>query len=568
MSAKPETSTLTDGFHLVVDALKLNGIDTIYGVAGIPITDLARLWQSEGMRYFGFRHEQSAGYAAAAAGFLTQKPGVCLTVSAPGFLNGMVALANATTNCFPMILMSGSSNRAVVDLERGEYEELDQMNAAKPFAKAAYRIDRPEDVGLGVARAIRTAVSGRPGGVYLDLTGAMLGETLDAEAGRKSLIKVVDPAPRQMPAPDAIARAIDLLAKAKRPLIILGKGSAYAQADREIKSFVESTGVPFLPMSMAKGLLPDDHPQSAATARSFAIGQADVVMVIGARLNWLLSNGKAPLWGEDTQLVQVDISPIEIDSNRPVAAPVVGDIKSAMTAFLDALRPGRVKPSTAWLEALGEHKQKNIQRMEAQLRADPHPMNFSSALRAVRDVLADRRDIHIVNEGANTLDFARNIIDMHEPRRRLDSGTWGVMGVGMGYAIATAVVTGKPVVAIEGDSAFGFSGMEIETICRYKLPIVILVFNNGGIYRGDKPGVFPPSPTGFVPNARYDKLIEAFGGVGYNAEDTSSLAKALEAALAAGRPALINCVIDPTAGTESGHIQSLNPKSALVHEPA
>ncbi len=270
----------------------------------------------------GFRHETSAGYAAAAAGFLTQKPGVCLTVSAPGFLNGMVALANATTNCFPMILMSGSSNRALVDLERGEYEELDQMNPAKPFAKAAYRIDRPEDVGLGVARAIRTAVSGRPGGVYLDLTGAMLGETLEAEAGRKSLIKVVDPAPRQIPAPDAIARAIDLLAKAKRPLIILGKGAAYAQADQEIKSFVESTGVPFLPMSMAKGLLPDDHPQSAATARSFAIGQADVVMVIGARLNWLLSNGNPPLWSQDTQIVQVDISPNEIDSNRGSPRPL------------------------------------------------------------------------------------------------------------------------------------------------------------------------------------------------------------------------------------------------------
>jgi oxalyl-CoA decarboxylase len=193
-----------------------------------------------------------------------------------------------------------------------------------------------------------------------------------------------------------------------------------------------------------------------------------------------------------------------------------------------------------------------------------HPTNFSSALRVVRDVLADQGDIYIVNEGANTLDFTRNIIDMHRPRRRLDTGTWGVMGIGMGYAIAAAVVSGGPVVAIEGDSAFGFSGMEIETICRYNLPIVILVFNNNGIYRGDKPGTTPPSPTGFIPNARYDKLIDAFGGVGYHAEDTSKLAKALGAALAAGRPALVNCVIDPTAGTESGHIQALNPKRILA----
>jgi oxalyl-CoA decarboxylase len=554
---------MTDGFHLVVDALKLNGIDTIYGVAGIPITDLARLAQTEGLRYLGFRHEQSAGNAAAIAGYLTQKPGICLTVSAPGFLNGLVALANATTNCFPMVLISGSSDRTIVDLERGDYEELDQMNAAKPFAKAAFRVNKPQDIGIGVARAIHAAASGRPGGVYLDLTAEALSAVLDAETARKSLVKVIDPSPRQIPDPQSVARALGLLASAKRPLVILGKGAAYAQADKDIRSFIEATGIPFLPMSMAKGLLPDDHPQSAAAARSFAIGQADVVMLIGTRLNWLLSNGKSPLWPDGTQFVQVDIAPTEIDSNRSIAAPVVGDIKSAMSAILAALKPGQIQPSVAWTDALAQHKKKNVERMAASLNADPHPMNFSSALRAVRSALAGRPDVYIVNEGANTLDFTRNIIDMHEPRKRLDSGTWGVMGIGMGFAIGAAAVSGKSVLAIEGDSAFGFSGMEIETICRYKLPVVILVFNNGGIYHGDG-AVSIPSPTGFIPNARYDKLIEAFGGMGYHVDDTSSLTKALTAALAAGKPALINCVIDPKAGTESGHISKLNPKSALT----
>jgi oxalyl-CoA decarboxylase len=558
-----DTQTMTDGFHLVVDALKLNGIDTIYGVAGIPITDLARLAQAEGLRYVGFRHEQSAGNAAAIAGYLTQKPGICLTVSAPGFLNGMVALANATTNCFPMILISGSSDRAIVDLEEGDYEELDQMNAAKPFAKAAFRVNHPQDIGIGVARAIHAATSGRPGGVYLDLTAAALAATLDLESAHKSLVKVVDAAPSQIPAAESVTRAIDLLAAAKRPLIILGKGAAYAQADADIRSFIETTGIPFLPMSMAKGLLPDDHPQSAAAARSYALGQADVVMLIGARLNWLLSHGKAPLWSESAQFVQLDISPSEIDSNRPIAAPVVGDIKSSMSALLGALQPAEIQASHDWLHEIAQHKLKNVERMTAQLNADPHPMNFSSALRAVRDALTGRPDLYVVNEGANTLDFARNIIDMYEPRKRLDSGTWGVMGIGMGYAIGAAVVSGKAVVAIEGDSAFGFSGMEIETICRYRLPIVILVFNNGGIYHGDKIGGVP-SPTGFIPNARYDKLIEAFGGTGYHVTDKASLSKALTDAIAAGRPSLINCVIDAAAGTESGHIQSLNPKSALA----
>lgn len=554
---------LTDGFHLVVEALKLNGLNTLYGVAGIPITDLLRLAQDEGIQYYGFRHEQSAGNAAAIAGFLTQKPGVCMTVSGPGFLNGLVALANATTNCFPMILISGSSDRATVDLEKGDYEELDQMAVAKPFAKAAFRVNKPEDIGLGVARAIHAAVSGRPGGVYLDLTAEVLGATLESEKGRKSLIKVVDPAPRQLPDPGSITRALDLLSTAQRPLVILGKGAAYAQADQEIREFIERTEVPFLPMSMAKGLLPDSHPQSMAAARSYALSHADVVVLIGARLNWLLSHGKAPVWSEDTQYVQIDISPTEIDSNRPIAAPVVGDIKSSVSALLGALEPHHVHPSAEWIDALNQRKQKNVARMAERLSADPHPMNFSSALRAVRDVLADRPDVYLVNEGANTLDFARNIIDMKQPRKRLDSGTWGIMGIGMGYAIAAAVEMGKPVVAVEGDSAFGFSGMELETICRYQLPVVTVVFNNGGIYRGaTKDGV--PSPTDFTRHSRYDKLIEAFGGTGYHVEDTENLTEALKKALELGRPALIDCTIDPTAGTESGHIQSLNPKSALV----
>jgi len=558
---------MTDGFHLVVEALKLNGIDTIFGVAGIPITDLLRLAQNEGIRYLGFRHEQSAGNAAAIAGYLTQKPGICMTVSAPGFLNGLVALANATTNCFPMILISGSSDRAIVDLEQGDYEEMDQLSAARPYAKAAYRINRPQDIGIGIARAIRAAASGRPGGVYLDLTAEVLGSALDKETAKKSLVKAVDPAPPQPPAPESVARAIDLLATAQRPLAILGKGAAYARADAEIRSFLETTGIPFLPMSMAKGLLPDDHPQSAAAARSFAIGQADVVMVVGARLNWLLSHGRPPLWSEDTRIVQVDISATEIDSNRAIAAPVVGDIKSVFAAFNAALKPGQIKRQAAWLDEMGKRKTQNVERMAARLNADPTPMNFSSALRAVRNALATQPDVYIVNEGANTLDFGRNVIDMDKPRHRLDSGTWGVMGIGMGYAIGAAAVTGKPVVAIEGDSAFGFSGMEIETICRYELPVTTIIFNNNGVYRGDAPGS-AYSPTGLLRDARYEKIIEAFGGAGYHCTDTPGLTRALTESLASGKPALINAVIDPTAGTESGHIQSLNPRSAVAQKPS
>ncbi|MCL4800398.1 MAG: oxalyl-CoA decarboxylase, partial [Burkholderiales bacterium] len=467
-----EAQAVTDGFHLVIDALKANGIDTIFGLPGIPITDLARKAQAAGMRVISFRHEQNAGNAAAITGFLTQKPGICLTVSAPGFLNGLTALANATTNCFPMILISGSSEREIVDLQQGDYEEMDQLAIAKPLCKAAYRVLHAEDIGVGIARAIRAAVSGRPGGVYLDLPAKLLAQTLDAAAGRNSLIKVVDPAPRQIPAPEAVQRALNLLKSAKRPLIILGKGAAYAQADAEIRALVERTGIPYLPMSMAKGLLPDTHELSAAAARSYVLPAADVVMLIGARLNWLLSHGKGKTWGGRTakdwggqRFVQIDISPQEADSNVRIDAPVVGDVGSCVSALLAGIDAGWPKPPADWLAAVAERKNKNIAKMAETLAKNPTPMSFHSALAVVRDVVKANPDAYLVNEGANALDFTRSIVDMYQPRKRLDVGTWGIMGIGMGFAVAAAVTTGKPVIAVEGDSAFGFSGMEVETIC-------------------------------------------------------------------------------------------------------
>jgi oxalyl-CoA decarboxylase len=557
---------LTDGYHLVVDALKLNNVETIYGLVGIPITDLARLAQAEGIRYIGFRHESDAGHAAAAAGFLTKKPGVCLTVSAPGFLNGLVALANATTNCFPMVQISGSSERHLVDLKRGDYEEMDQLAAAQPFTKAAFRVSRAEDIGLGIARALRTAASGRPGGVYLDIPAAVLGEVLDAAAGAASLRQVVDLAPRQLPGPEAVDRAIELLANAQRPLVVLGKGAAYSQADAQIREFIESTGLPFQPMSMAKGLLPDDHPQSVATTRSLALRNADVVMLVGARLNWLLGHGAAPQWNPDAKFIQVDIEPTEMDSNQPIAAPLIGDVGSVIEALLERTKPGQIAVPASWREQLAARSAQNIAKMAKRLGAEHHPMRFDGALRAVRDVLAERPDVYVVNEGANALDTARNVIGMSVPRHRLDSGTWGVMGIGMGYAIAATVESGSPVVAIEGDSAFGFSGMELETICRYQLPIVVVILNNGGVYRGDDVNSFSsdPSPTTLMLNARHDRLIEAFGGKGYQATTPTELTAALTEALASGGPALIDCVIDPTDGTESGHITHLNPAGITV----
>ena len=555
-----------DGFGLIIQGLMLNGLTTIYGVPGIPITDFGRMAQAAGIRVLSFRHEQNAGYAAAIAGFLTKKPGICLTVSAPGFLNGLTALAHATTNCFPMILISGSSEREIVDLQQGDYEEMDQLAIAKPLCKAAFRVLHAADIGIGLARAIRAAVSGRPGGVYLDLPAKLFGQVMDAEAGKKSLVTVIDAAPAQIPAPSAIKRALDVLKSAKRPLIILGKGAAYAQADGAIKAFVEKSGVPFLPMSMAKGLLPDTHPQCAGAARSMVLKDSDVVMLFGARLNWLLSHGKGMAWGDaPKKFIQVDIEPKEMDSNVEIVAPVVGDIGSCVAALLEGMGGSWTKGSADWMGAVVSKREENVAKMAPRLMNNNNPMDYHGALGVLRSIIKERPDAMLVNEGANTLDLTRGVIDMYKPRKRLDVGTWGVMGVGMGQCIAAAVETGKPVLAIEGDSAFGFSGMEVETICRYNLPVCIVIFNNDGIYRGtdvNKAGS-DPAPTVFVKGSRYDRMMEAFGGVGVHATTPDELKRAVNAAMDSGKPTLINAAIDPAAGSESGRIGNLNPQSKL-----
>jgi oxalyl-CoA decarboxylase len=363
-----------------------------------------------------------------------------------------------------------------------------------------------------------------------------------------------------------VKRALDVLKSAKRPLIILGKGAAYAQADDAIKTLVEKSGIPFLPMSMAKGLLPDTHPQCAGAARSTVLKDSDVVMLIGARLNWLLSHGKGKSWGEaPKKFIQIDIEPKEMDSNVEIVAPVVGDIGSCVTALVEAMGSSWPTAPADWTNAVRTKREENVAKMAPRLMNNKSPMDYHGALGALRTIIKERPNAILVNEGANTLDLARGVIDMYQPRKRLDVGTWGVMGIGMGSAIAAAVETGKPVLAVEGDSAFGFSGMEVETICRYNLPICVVIFNNDGIYRGTdvNSAGSDPATTVFVRGARYDKMMEAFGGVGVNATTPDELKRAVNAAMDSGKPTLINAVIDPAAGSESGRIGNLNPQSVL-----
>ncbi len=562
-NAAPHFPEQVTGMYILAESLKRLGLDTVYGLVGIPVTEVAYAIQKLGMKFVGFRFEQQAGMAAATHGYLTKKPGVLLTVSSLGFLNGLTATANATVNCYPMIQISGASDTHMVDMDMGTYEQLDQLNTARPLVKAAFRCTRAKDIPSAMARAYRAAVSGRPGGVYIDMTTPALAEIMEASEAEKLFYSPIDLYAPVAPNTDAVDRAVQLLSTARRPAILLGKGAAYAQVDDKIKKLIETYRIPYLPMSMAKGLMPDTGELSAISCRSMIMEQADVVMVIGARLNWMLSFGRGK-WNPDTKFIQLDVEPTEIDRNVPVAAPVVGDMGLALDAIMAGMEGKTMQTDPAWLPALQARTKAGNEKFAARLAeaAKEMPMTHWGALRAIKPVLEANPDIILINEGANTLDDTRDTVDMSLPRHRVDCATWAIMGMGMGSAIGAAVATGKSVVAIEGDSAFGFSGMDFSTICRFDLPCTVVIFNNGGIYNGT--GVNPgggtdPAPTTLDIHARYDKLGEAFGARTYYVTTPDELQKALTEAIASKKPCLIDVQLADNSGKESGHIGYLNP---------
>jgi len=557
--------------YILAEALKRIGVPTVYGLVGIPVTEAAYAMQKVGVKYVGFRFEQQAGMAAATHGYLTKTPGVLLTVSSLGFMNGLTATANATVNCYPMIQISGASDPTMVDMNMGTYEQLDQFNTAKPLVKAAFRCSHAKDIPSAVARAYRTAVSGRPGGVYIDMTTPALGEIMDASEAEKLFYQPVDIYSPVAPNQAAVDRAVELLTTAKRPAILLGKGAAYAQVDDKIKELVETYNIPYLPMSMAKGLMPDNGPLSALSCRSDIMEKSDVVMIIGARLNWMLSFGRGK-WNPAIKFIQLDVEPQEIDVNVPIAAPVVGDMSLSLDAILAGLKGKKMAADPEWVLTIqSETKAKNA-RFAKRLAdaATASPMNHWTALGAIKPIFEANPDIILVNEGANTLDDTRDAVDMTLPRHRVDCATWAIMGMGMGSCIGAAIATGKQVVAIEGDSAFGFSGMDFATISRFKLPVTVVIFNNGGIYNniGVNPSTDPaiekdPAPTTLDLDARYNKIAEAFGAKGYYVTTPAELSQALTEAIASKAPAIIDVQLAGDAGKESGHIGYLNPSPLI-----
>ncbi len=532
----------TNGAALIARSLKQQGVDYLFGIVGFPVVPVAVAAQKAGIRFIGMRNEQAASYAAQAAGYLTGRPQACLVVSGPGVIHALSGLANAQQNSWPLVLLGGASG--IDQNGRGAFQEERQVLVTTPFTKYSHQIERADRIPFYVEQAVRTAWYGRPGATYLDLPDDVILARVDDDDVR--MAATVAPPPSSQASDADVAAALAALRSAERPLVIVGKGMAWSRAEHEVRAFVEATKLPFLASPMGKGVLPDDHPLSVGAARSHALKEADVILVLGARLNWIMHFGLPPRFDPNVRVIQLDISPEQLSTNVPTEVGLVGDGRAVMAQLNAALRaePWSYAPDTPWRRSIAAKIEGNRGAIEAMAADDSMPMNYYRAFRDIREAIP--RNAIIVSEGANTMDIGRTQLDNVEPRTRLDAGSYGTMGVGFGFAVAAAVVQQeRPVVSVSGDSAFGFSGMELETICRYELPITTIVLNNGGIGGGfeDWPADKPLPPSALSRTARYEKVIEAFGGQGYYVEDPADLRPTLDKAISSGKPNVVHVLI-------------------------
>ena len=533
-----------DGNTLIARSLKKQGVEHMFGIVGFPVFGVAAAAQNEGIQFIGMRNEQAASYAAGAVGYFTGRPGACLTVSGPGMIHGIAGLANAQENCWPMILLGGASNSYQEGM--GAFQEAPQVELARIYSKYSARPDSPSRIPFYCEQAVRTAINGRPGATYLDFPDDFLSAQI--EESEVSIPERCPDAPRPQAASADVQRAIDVLRQAERPLVIIGKGAAYSRAENEVRQFVEATGVPFLTSPMGKGVIDDEHALSVMPARGLALQDADVVVLLGARLNWIMHFGLSPRFAEDVKTIQVDIHAEEIGRNVPAEVGLVGDIQAVVSQLNEALEadPFTYPKDTPWWAALNEKVGENKTFVQNMMNDDSVPMGYYRVLREIQEQAPEGTIIQA--EGANTMDISRSVLMHKNPRERIDAATFGTMGVGLAQAIAAQVVhPDRKVVCVEGDSAFGFSGMEVETACRYRLPIVFVIINNNGIGMGfsDLPEDRFQSPAmAYTIEAGYEKMIEGFGGKGYSVRTPEELSASLKQALDDSMPSIINVHID------------------------
>ncbi|KAM5156774.1 2-hydroxyacyl-CoA lyase 1 [Mantella aurantiaca] len=558
------------GAQIIAEALVAQDVKYMFGIVGFPVIEIAIAAQIAGIKYVGMRNEQAACYAASAVGYLTGRPAVCLVVSGPGLINTLSGMANSNMNCWPLIVLGGSSDGNQETM--GAFQEFPQVETCRLYSKFTARPNSLKAIPIVIEKAVRTSMYGRPGACYVDIPGDFVNQMVDRSEVRYTTCCL--PRPISLADPREVQKAVVELKNAQNPLVIIGKGAAFACAENTIRTLVNECGLPFLATPMGKGVVPDNHQYSVAAARSSALLHADVILLLGARLNWILHFGLSPRYRPDVKIIQVDICPEELGNNVKPVASLLGDINAVTQQLLDELQKTTWKyPSTTgWWKDLRTKIKANEENSKVLASQTTLPMNYYTVFHHVKQILPN--DCIIVSEGANTMDIGRTVLQNFNPRHRLDAGTFGTMGVGLGFAIAAAMVVRdespeKRVVCVEGDSAFGFSGMEVETICRHNLPIIIIVVNNNGIYNGLDEGTWnamvkagePASvtpPISLLPNARYEQVMTAFGGKGYFVQTPEELQKALKASFSEKRlPSLINVMIDPQSDRKQQEFQWL-----------
>jgi 2-hydroxyacyl-CoA lyase 1 len=529
------------GADLLAKSLKEQGVQYMFGVVGFPVGPIAEAAQKVGLPYIGMRNEQAASYAAGAVGFLTGRPGSCIVVTGPGVIHGLAGLANAQQNCWPMILIGGASETYRNGM--GSFQEERQVLAATPVSKWAHAIEHVNRIPFYVEMAVRQSIYGRPGATYLDFPDDMITGSCDTDTVVE-VHKCPDP-PRTMAMPQDIERALDVLQSAQRPLALIGQGMASSHAEEEVRAFIERTQIPFVRTPKGKGVLPDDHPLSAGAARSLALLEADVVFLMGARFNWILHFGLPPRYNKDVRVVQLDIEPEAMHQNKPAEVALVGDGRAIVSQLNKALagRQWFHPEGSPWRQALAKKSAENAAMIAPQIDDDSSPGGYYRLFRDIREWLP--KNVVLCSEGATTMDIGGTQMPLENPRSYLNAGSYGTMGVGLGLVVAACVVhPDRPVVHISGDSAIGFSGMEMETLCRYNMPAKIVVMNNGGIGPGmpeiPQNPMLNMRPNTLIYGARYDKMMQAFGGYGAYVEDTKDVRGALDELMNFPGPGLVN----------------------------
>ena len=539
------TTAEIDGGRIAARQLRAAGIDTLFGVVAGPMIQVFAGAQAEGLRVIGCRHEENAAFMASAWGWQKRRPGVVVVGSGPGMTNTVTPLHVATESCMPLVVFGGSAYGGTRGI--GAFQEANQVAFAAPGCKWTGQVDSVARIGEWVHLALGRAVAGRPGGVYLDFPGELVAQTVPE--GQLRLRSAVPEIARPHPDPGALERVAEMLAKAQRPLVLVGKGAAWADAGPALGRLVDQ-GFPYVTSPMGRGVIPDDHPNFMNAARSHALRGADAILVVGARMNWIFGFGHPPRYREGVRIAQIDVAEEEFTSGAEIEIGLVADAAVAVDALATTLSGRRLAVSAGpWLGELRAARDQNEAKLAAVIASDAVPINPYRLVREVRDALP--RDTTISVDGETIMGIGRTLLPSFSARSRMNAGTTGCMGTGVPYAIGAALARpDRPSVALLGDYAFGTALMDVETAARVGARVVFVVANNEGIAGHMIQDHFLPAGSPRIASllpARYDRLAEMVDGHAEHVERPEEIRPALLRALAADRVAVVHVRIDPKA---------------------